>query len=70
MTDTTVEIGTITDEPAFDRFGKPIGSVKRVPFFIGKHGPFTERIPADANWELELQRRIEALKQTLQRLNP
>jgi len=65
--DLPVIYGVIRDEYDFDRDGTPVPS-KLVPFFIGKHGPFTERIPATSDWALELARRVAALKAALQSL--
>jgi len=65
--DLTVVYGVIRDEYDFDRDGTPVPH-KLVPFFIGKHGPFTERIPTTPDWGQELARRVAALKVSLQSL--
>lgn len=67
MEDLTVTYGTIRDDSSFDRDGT-VTAYKTVPFFIGKHGPFLERIPANADWGQELARRVAALKATLEML--
>lgn len=45
MDELEIEIIRMQDESPFKRDGS-IERVKRVDFFIGKFGPFTERFPA------------------------
>lgn len=40
--------------------------LKRAEFFLGPHGPFIERMPADDAFDVELQRRIALLRSKLQ----
>jgi hypothetical protein len=65
--DLTVVYRNIQDEVLPTREGT-VERFKRVDFFIGKHGPFTERIPLDVNFDLEITRRVAALKASLQNL--
>lgn len=65
--DLTVRYGVIRDEYNFSQDGTP-EPFKLVVVFIGKHGPFTERIPATADWNQELGRRVAALKLALETL--
>lgn len=66
--DLTVEFTDIRDEPRFTR-GGDVETFKRYTFFIGKHGPFVERVPlAQATDSSEITRRVDALKLHLQTL--
>jgi len=65
--DLTVTYGTIRDDYTFAQDGTT-EVFKHVPIFIGKHGPFTERIPVTPDWALELARRVAALKAAIQSL--
>jgi len=65
--DLTIRYGVIRDEYTFGQDGTPEPH-KHVPIFIGKHGPFTERIPATPDWPQELARRVAALKSALETL--
>jgi len=64
MDDLTVRYGVIRDDFHFAQDGTP-EPFKVIPIFIGKHGPFTERIPAAPEWPQELARRVTALKAAL-----
>jgi hypothetical protein len=67
MTELDIEYTDIRDEPMYQRDGTVLVQ-KRATFYIGKFGPFTERLPADDNFTIELQRRAEALRRNLQGL--
>lgn len=66
--DLTQQITSVSDETTFDRSGQPVMN-KRVTFYLGKHGPFTERFPAAEFSATAVQQRIDALRQQLQLLN-
>lgn len=65
--DLPVTYGIIRDEYTFSQDGTPT-PFKLVPIFIGKHGPFVERLPATADWATELAIRVAALKRSLESL--
>lgn len=68
MTDYAVEFTDIRDDSTFDRRGDP-QRWKRYTFFIGKHGPFVERVPIDqAQDATEINARVERLKLQLRTL--
>jgi hypothetical protein len=52
------------DVPRLDPQGETAW-FRRVTFKIGKDGPYTETIPKDTNFDSELRRRIDALKQSI-----
>jgi len=62
-----VNYASIRDEFNFSQDGTP-EPFKTATFYLGKHGPFTERLAATADWHLELARRIAALKAALEAL--
>lgn len=62
--DLTVEYVDIRDAAEPQRDGRTIDHFKRYTFFLGKFGPFTERVPLDAPAG-EIDRRIAALRATL-----
>lgn len=57
----------IRDEPQYQLDGSVL-TQKRVTFYLGKFGPFVELVPNDAQFGVELARRAEALRRTLQQL--
>jgi hypothetical protein len=65
MDDLTVTYRNISDESRVERDGT-VSNWKRFDFFIGKHGPFTERIARDTYTDAELQSRITRLKAMVQ----
>lgn len=62
--DLTVEYVDIRDDTRFQRDGSTL-AVKRVTFYIGKHGPFVENVPTDGDWHAELSTRVNKLKTQL-----
>lgn len=54
----------VTDESTYDRSGTVVRN-KTYVFFLGKHGPFTERIPLEHFDEFEIGRRVETLRRHL-----
>jgi hypothetical protein len=68
MKDLTVEYGRIREESRLDRTGAETLFVI-VPFYVGTHGPFTERMTqAEYRDGVTLRSRVEAIKATLQNL--
>lgn len=68
MPDETVEYGRIRQEPRIDRTGAEENWIV-VPFWIGKHGPFTERFTlAEYQDGVTVRTRVEAVKATLRAL--
>jgi hypothetical protein len=59
-----IEYTRILDDTVFQR-DRTAPKFKLVEFYIGKYGAFTERIPDDDNFHLELARRAEALRTKL-----
>jgi len=67
MDDLTVDVIKTADTSTYDRAGV-ITRNREYVFFIGKFGPFTERIPLEPFDGTELQRRVDALKLHLMNL--
>lgn len=68
MTDLTVTYGRIREQTRFDLTGAEVVEIV-VPFHIGNHGPFTEKLTKQEYAEgRELAARVEAIKKTLQGL--
>lgn len=65
MDDFKFELYEVRDEPKLERDGRTVTPQKFVRFGLGKHGPFTEKLPADG-WNDELQRRVAKLQAELQ----
>lgn len=65
--DLTVNFKRISDEALVD-FKGDVVKYKRYDFFIGTHGPFTERVPLDGFTENEINLRVQKLKAHLQAL--
>ncbi len=61
-----IDYTNIRDEALPQRDGSLL-RVKRVEFYIGKHGPFVERFPPEAT-ALEIELRIRQLHGTLEQL--
>lgn len=59
--DFPVEGLTIKDDTRYDR---NVGLVKErvYTFYLGKHGPFIERVPLDGFDEHEIQRRVDQIR--------
>jgi hypothetical protein len=62
-----VDFKVISDESLLNRDGT-VSKVRRYDFYIGKHGPFTERVPLDNFTDSEIQTRVTRLKTHLQNL--
>lgn len=62
--DVTFELTKATDEAVPQRDGS-FKRHKSFVFYLGKYGPFTEKIPSDNYDESELRRRVEKLQQHL-----
>ena len=70
MVDLTVDYVNIRDESIPQRDGT-LSRSKRYEFYLGKFGPFTERVPlADPFDEQEITRRITALQNHLRAIHP
>jgi hypothetical protein len=65
MDDLTISYRDIRDEAIPQKDGT-VSRVKRYTFDLGKHGPFIERIPADADQTTELRARVTKLRTHLQ----
>lgn len=65
--DLTQQITALSDETTFDRSGQPIVN-KKITFYLGKFGPFVERIPAADFSMTAAQQRIDQVKMHLQGL--
>jgi hypothetical protein len=61
MSDTTVRYKNVSDETIYDQLGAPT-KVRRYDFFIGTHGPFTERVPLENFSEAEIATRVQRIK--------
>jgi hypothetical protein len=67
-TDFPIDLITTTDDVQFARGGGVVRYRKYV-FYLGKHGPFTERVPVEPTFdENELGRRVLALRTHLRTL--
>ena len=64
--DYTVNFRNVQDEARPERDG--VVRYRRYDFYIGKHGPFTERVPLDGFTDAEITRRVEALRAHLRTL--
>ena len=62
-----IEYTDLRDEPMYQRDGTVLMQ-RRATFYIGKFGPFVERLPNDENFTTELHRRAETLRRTIQGL--
>jgi len=67
MNELVIEYGRIRDESRLDRNGNVVNE-KLVTFYIGPHGPFHERFPADGFTQDQVRQRVEALRRELQNL--
>jgi hypothetical protein len=67
--DLTLELSDARDEVIPER-GGVYRSVKRYTFYLGKFGPFVERIPIESTDGYELQARIEKLRAHAARAAP
>lgn len=68
MPDFDVSYGRIRQESRFDQTGAESVAVI-VPFYIGKHGPFTERFTlAEYEDGMSVRNRIDRMRQALQTL--
>ncbi|NUR76054.1 MAG: hypothetical protein HOQ28_07215 [Thermoleophilia bacterium] len=66
--DFAIEWGPARDESIPQRDGS-IARYKTYTFWIGKHGPFTERVPREPAFdELEINRRAESIRTHLRSL--
>lgn len=65
--DLKVEFRNVSDETRVERDGTTT-AYKRYDFYIGKHGPFTERVRADAFTESEIATRVEKMRTHLRTL--
>jgi hypothetical protein len=63
--DDKVTFKRVSDETRVD-FKGDVERVRRYDFFIGTHGPFTERVPLENFSENEITLRIQKLKAHLQ----
>ena len=64
MDDLTVEFIKTRDTSDYDRGGN-IVPMREYVFYIGKAGPFTERVPLANFDQYEITRRVELLKSHL-----
>jgi hypothetical protein len=62
-----IDFKVISDESLLNRDGT-VTKVRRYDFYIGKHGPFTERVPLDTFTDGEINARVARLKAHLQNL--
>lgn len=61
-TDFPIEWVSTTDDVQFTRAGGT-AKFRKYVFFLGKHGPFTERVPTEPTFdEQEIGRRVMALR--------
>lgn len=60
----TVSFKNVADESIVNR-DQTVTKVRRYDFFIGKYGPFTERVPLEGFTESEIDQRIARLKSHL-----
>jgi len=67
MIDLPVRFIDIRDEPHYELNGS-VTVQKRATFYLGPFGPFTERMPNDDQFDMELARRVDLLKRKLQNL--
>lgn len=65
--DLPVDYTDIRDVAEPQRDGSVV-RMKRATFYLGKHGPFVERLPNDDQFDTELARRVETLRRKLQSL--
>lgn len=68
MLDLKVEYTDIRDDTPISRDGTPIKQ-KRVTFYLGKFGPFTERFDTETFSQSVVDQRVEQLRQTLRGLH-
>lgn len=59
--DLTLELTKVTDESVPQRDGA-FRRHKTYVFYLGKFGPFTERVPVDNFDDMEFMRRVEHLR--------
>jgi hypothetical protein len=62
-----IDFKVVSDESLLNRDGT-VTKVRRYDFYIGKHGPFTERVPLDNFADSEIQTRVARLKAHIQNL--
>lgn len=63
--DLPIEYSDIRDEARPNRDGT-VANVKRYTFYLGKFGPFVERVPLDvADQTNELRMRVDALRRSI-----
>jgi len=65
--DLKIEVTRMRDVQAPQRDGVTVDHYKEATFFIGKFGPFVERLPLDT-YDTELTARVAKLKATLENL--
>lgn len=63
----TVDFKAVYDESLLNRDGT-VTKYRRYDFYIGKHGPFTERVPLDGFTDGEINTRVVKLKAHVQNL--
>jgi len=66
--DLTLEVTKVTDESTPLR-DNTFRRSKLYAFYLGKFGPFTERVPAEPFDPTEFPRRVELLRQHLRAIN-
>jgi len=66
--DLTLDLFKATDESVAARDGS-FTKVRRYDFYLGKYGPFTERVPLATFDDGEFGRRVEKLRQHLRQVN-
>jgi hypothetical protein len=64
MNDLRVEVTDFRTELVPDRDGRTVTEMKRLTFYIGKFGPFVERVPKDAS-QADINAVIEKIKNTV-----
>lgn len=65
--DLPVTYTRLTEDSVFQP-DRSIAKMKLAEFYLGKYGPFTERVPDDPNFSAELASRIERLRASLRTL--
>lgn len=63
----TVKFAKIADESDYTQLGDVV-RVKMYRFYVGRHGPFVERVPLEPFDGNEITRRIDALTMHLRAL--
>lgn len=67
MEDLKVSFKNVADESIVNR-DSTVTKYKRYDFYIGKHGPFVERVQVDEFTDQAIALRVQALKTHLQTL--